>query len=120
MGAAVDCARGRSAGCWAGGIRGRGGRSCCSPEAGRWRPGLRRGDRAVGELRRLRGRLRAEWWALVAGLVLAVLGASVRAGRRGGGRGAAAAAGCGGPGRRGGRGSGAGDAVIALCGGAGR
>lgn len=29
------------------------------------------------ELRRLRGRLRAEWWAPVAGLVLAVLGSSV-------------------------------------------
>ncbi|MET8246698.1 type II secretion system F family protein [Streptomyces sp. NPDC005202] len=33
-------------------------------------------DRAVGALRRVRGRLRAEWWALAAGLVLAVLGAS--------------------------------------------
>ncbi|MEU4655815.1 type II secretion system F family protein [Streptomyces sp. NPDC023723] len=33
--------------------------------------------RVAGELRRLRGRLRAEWWAPVAGLVLAVLGASV-------------------------------------------
>ncbi|MGW1211360.1 type II secretion system F family protein [Streptomyces sp. NPDC002499] len=32
---------------------------------------------AVGELRRLRGRLGAEWWAPVAGLVLAVLGGSV-------------------------------------------
>jgi tight adherence protein B len=31
----------------------------------------------VGELRRIRGRLRAEWWSLGAGLVLAVLGASV-------------------------------------------
>jgi tight adherence protein B len=31
----------------------------------------------VGELRRLRERLRAEWWSAVAGLVLAVLGASV-------------------------------------------
>ncbi|MFI1168354.1 type II secretion system F family protein [Streptomyces sp. NPDC020801] len=34
-------------------------------------------DRAVRELVRARGRLRAEWWALAAGLVLAVLGASV-------------------------------------------
>ncbi|WNM36383.1 type II secretion system F family protein [Streptomyces sp. Li-HN-5-11] len=34
-------------------------------------------DRARGELARVRGRLRAEWWALAAGLVLAVLGASV-------------------------------------------
>lgn len=34
-------------------------------------------ERAVGELRLLRGRLRAEWWSLGAGLVLAVLGASV-------------------------------------------
>ncbi|MFH8657220.1 type II secretion system F family protein [Streptomyces afghaniensis] len=32
---------------------------------------------AVEGLRRVRGRLRAEWWAPVAGLVLAVLGASV-------------------------------------------
>ncbi|MGW1799131.1 type II secretion system F family protein [Streptomyces sp. NPDC001984] len=32
---------------------------------------------AVGELRRLRGRLRAEWWAFGAGLVLALLGVSV-------------------------------------------
>ncbi|MEU5595547.1 type II secretion system F family protein [Streptomyces sp. NPDC020298] len=31
----------------------------------------------VGELRRLGGRLRSEWWALCAGLVLALLGASV-------------------------------------------
>ncbi|GAA4303956.1 type II secretion system F family protein [Streptomyces venetus] len=31
----------------------------------------------TGRLRRVRGRLRAEWWAPVAGLVLAVLGASV-------------------------------------------
>ncbi|MGW3140117.1 type II secretion system F family protein [Streptomyces sp. NPDC001139] len=31
----------------------------------------------AGELRRLRGRLRVEWWALAAGLVLAVAGASV-------------------------------------------
>lgn len=34
-------------------------------------------ERGVGELRRVRGRLRVEWWALGAGLVLAVLGASV-------------------------------------------
>ncbi|MCZ9339608.1 hypothetical protein NGM37_17740, partial [Streptomyces sp. TRM76130] len=33
--------------------------------------------RATDGLRRLRGRLRAEWWSPVAGLVLAVLGASV-------------------------------------------
>jgi tight adherence protein B len=33
--------------------------------------------RTSGELRRVRGRLRAEWWSAVAGLVLAVLGASV-------------------------------------------
>ncbi|MHC3471478.1 type II secretion system F family protein [Streptomyces sp. 7R007] len=33
--------------------------------------------RAVGELRGMQKRLRAEWWALVAGLVLAVLGTSV-------------------------------------------
>lgn len=33
--------------------------------------------RLAGELRRLRGRLRAEWWAPAIGLVLAVLGASV-------------------------------------------
>ncbi|EFL33786.1 integral membrane protein [Streptomyces viridochromogenes DSM 40736] len=33
--------------------------------------------RMPGGLRRVRGRLRAEWWAPVAGLVLAVLGASV-------------------------------------------
>ncbi|KOX01136.1 membrane protein [Streptomyces sp. NRRL B-1140] len=32
---------------------------------------------AAGELRRVRGRLRVEWWSAVAGLVLAVLGASV-------------------------------------------
>ncbi|WKX11384.1 type II secretion system F family protein [Streptomyces sp. NL15-2K] len=31
----------------------------------------------VGELRRMRGRLRAEWWSVAVGLVLAVLGASV-------------------------------------------
>ncbi|WP_345014679.1 type II secretion system F family protein [Streptomyces shaanxiensis] len=31
----------------------------------------------AGELRRLRGRLRAEWWAPVVGLVLGVLGSSV-------------------------------------------
>lgn len=34
-------------------------------------------ERASGELRRLRGRLRAEWWALAVGLVVALLGASV-------------------------------------------
>ncbi|MGW1917142.1 type II secretion system F family protein [Streptomyces sp. NPDC002076] len=34
-------------------------------------------DRAVAELRRLRGRLGAEWWALAAGLLLGLLGASV-------------------------------------------
>lgn len=34
-------------------------------------------ERAVGELRRIRGRLRAEWWSLAVGVVLAVLGASV-------------------------------------------
>ncbi|GGL89393.1 membrane protein [Streptomyces fumigatiscleroticus] len=33
--------------------------------------------RAVAGLRRVRGRLRAEWWAPVAGLVLGVLGSSV-------------------------------------------
>ncbi|WP_371660700.1 type II secretion system F family protein [Streptomyces sp. NBC_00280] len=33
--------------------------------------------RAVGELRRLRGRLRAEWWSVAVGLVVALLGASV-------------------------------------------
>ncbi|MEU0738641.1 type II secretion system F family protein [Streptomyces sp. NPDC006134] len=33
--------------------------------------------RVTAGLRRLRGRLRGEWWAAVAGLVLAVLGASV-------------------------------------------
>ncbi|MFI6375434.1 type II secretion system F family protein [Streptomyces sp. NPDC050546] len=37
-------------------------------------PGWRR---MSGGLRRVRGRLRAEWWSPVAGLVLAVLGASV-------------------------------------------
>lgn len=37
-------------------------------------PGWRR---MTDELRRLRGRLRAEWWAPMAGLVLAVLGVSV-------------------------------------------
>ncbi|WTF11683.1 type II secretion system F family protein [Streptomyces sp. NBC_01613] len=31
----------------------------------------------AGQLRRIRGRLRAEWWALAVGVVLAVLGASV-------------------------------------------
>ncbi|MFJ5033562.1 type II secretion system F family protein [Streptomyces sp. NPDC088560] len=34
-------------------------------------------DRLSGELRRLGGRLGAEWWALAAGLLLAVLGASL-------------------------------------------
>jgi tight adherence protein B len=34
-------------------------------------------ERALGELRRVRGRLRAEWWVPVAGLLLAVFGASV-------------------------------------------
>ncbi|MFJ3335237.1 type II secretion system F family protein [Streptomyces sp. NPDC086766] len=34
-------------------------------------------DRALRELRGVRGRLRAEWWAPAVGLVLAVLGASV-------------------------------------------
>ncbi|MGW3308827.1 type II secretion system F family protein [Streptomyces sp. NPDC001073] len=34
-------------------------------------------ERAFGELRRIRGRLRVEWWALGVGLVVAVLGASV-------------------------------------------
>ncbi|WP_307621725.1 type II secretion system F family protein [Streptomyces sp. V3I7] len=34
-------------------------------------------DRAVGELRRLRGRLGGEWWAPVVGLVLGLLGSSV-------------------------------------------
>ncbi|MEU6071184.1 type II secretion system F family protein [Streptomyces sp. NPDC047082] len=34
-------------------------------------------EQAMGELRRLRGRLRGEWWSLAAGLVLALLGASV-------------------------------------------
>ncbi|MFE6178260.1 type II secretion system F family protein [Streptomyces sp. NPDC056464] len=33
--------------------------------------------RLAGDLRRLRGRMRAEWWAPAVGLVLAVLGASV-------------------------------------------
>ncbi|MER5829938.1 type II secretion system F family protein [Streptomyces sp. NPDC002130] len=33
--------------------------------------------RTAGELRRVRGRLRAEWWSAAAGLVLAVLGTSV-------------------------------------------
>ncbi|MFF5371979.1 type II secretion system F family protein [Streptomyces sp. NPDC013187] len=42
--------------------------------AGRESPGWRR---TAGELRRVRGRLRAEWWSAVAGLVLAVLAASV-------------------------------------------
>ncbi|MFJ3719918.1 type II secretion system F family protein [Streptomyces sp. NPDC090057] len=34
-------------------------------------------ERAVGELRRLQGRLRPEWWSFAAGLLLALLGASV-------------------------------------------
>ncbi|MEV6053327.1 type II secretion system F family protein [Streptomyces sp. NPDC052107] len=34
-------------------------------------------DRALAELRRLRDRLGAEWWALAAGLLLGLLGASV-------------------------------------------
>ncbi|WP_129307728.1 type II secretion system F family protein [Streptomyces sp. L2] len=34
-------------------------------------------EKALGELRGLRGRLGAEWWSLVAGLVLAVLGTSL-------------------------------------------
>ncbi|MGW7403399.1 type II secretion system F family protein [Streptomyces sp. NPDC054833] len=34
-------------------------------------------EQAMGELRRLRGRLQGEWWSLAAGLVLALLGASV-------------------------------------------
>lgn len=34
-------------------------------------------ERAFGELRRIRRRLRVEWWALGVGLVVAVLGASV-------------------------------------------
>ncbi|MET7679059.1 type II secretion system F family protein [Streptomyces sp. NPDC005423] len=34
-------------------------------------------ERIPGELRRIRGRLRAEWWALAVGVALAVLGASV-------------------------------------------
>ncbi|MDV9178958.1 hypothetical protein R6V09_53665, partial [Streptomyces sp. W16] len=34
-------------------------------------------ERAVDELRRIRGRLRAEWWSLGVGLVVAALGASV-------------------------------------------
>jgi len=34
-------------------------------------------ERAGGELRRLRGRLRAEWWAVAVGLAVALLGASV-------------------------------------------
>ncbi|WP_373287250.1 type II secretion system F family protein [Streptomyces lacrimifluminis] len=35
------------------------------------------GERVVGELRRLRGRLRTEWWSVAVGLVVALLGASV-------------------------------------------
>lgn len=42
--------------------------------AGSEPPGWRR---MAGELRHVRGRLRPEWWSPVAGLVLAVLGASV-------------------------------------------
>ncbi|MBK6016927.1 type II secretion system F family protein [Streptomyces sp. MBT53] len=34
-------------------------------------------ERAADELRRIRGRLRAEWWSLGVGLVVAVLGASL-------------------------------------------
>ncbi|UXY28948.1 type II secretion system F family protein [Streptomyces sp. HUAS TT20] len=34
-------------------------------------------EQAMSELRRLRGRLRGEWWSLAAGLVLALLGTSV-------------------------------------------
>ncbi|MDO0926488.1 type II secretion system F family protein [Streptomyces sp. TG1A-8] len=34
-------------------------------------------EQTLGELRRLRGRLAAEWWAFAAGLLLALLGASV-------------------------------------------
>lgn len=34
-------------------------------------------EQAVAELRRLRGRVGAEWWSLAAGLLLALLGASV-------------------------------------------
>ena len=34
-------------------------------------------ERAAAELRQIRGRLRAEWWSLGVGLVVAVLGASV-------------------------------------------
>ncbi|MET8801188.1 type II secretion system F family protein [Streptomyces sp. NPDC004546] len=34
-------------------------------------------DRALADLRRLRGRLGAEWWALAAGLLFGLLGASV-------------------------------------------
>ncbi len=51
--------------------------SCCSRAAepsGVGPPGWRQ---MTGGLRRVRGRLRAEWWSPVAGLVLAVLGASV-------------------------------------------
>ncbi|WP_329013319.1 type II secretion system F family protein [Streptomyces sp. NBC_01601] len=35
------------------------------------------GERLIGELRRLHGRVGAEWWSLAAGLVLALVGASV-------------------------------------------
>ncbi|MEU5089108.1 type II secretion system F family protein [Streptomyces sp. NPDC021356] len=40
-------------------------------------PGPPLGERARGELARLRTRVRAEWWALAGGLLLGVLGASV-------------------------------------------
>ncbi|MFI8483822.1 type II secretion system F family protein [Streptomyces rubrogriseus] len=39
--------------------------------------GLPAARRTTEELRRLRGRLRPEWWSLAAGLVLAILGTSV-------------------------------------------
>ncbi|PNG16116.1 hypothetical protein C1J00_43780, partial [Streptomyces cahuitamycinicus] len=45
-----------------------------SEAAGSGPPGWRR---MTGELRHVRGRLRPEWWSPVAGLILAVLGASV-------------------------------------------
>jgi tight adherence protein B len=76
MGAAVMCAGAAAvvmSGRYAGARRARllfagGGTVACGPPW--WR------DMAGGP-RRIRGRLRAEWWALAAGLVLAVLGASV-------------------------------------------
>ncbi|MEU6386635.1 type II secretion system F family protein [Streptomyces bauhiniae] len=40
-------------------------------------PGPTPWERSLGELRRLHDRVGAEWWSLVAGLVLALLGASV-------------------------------------------